>query len=664
MNADGLWSTSGNWAGGVADGADSIAVFDLADTEDDRTVNLDTPRTIGGLVFGNTTPSGAENWILSNNGAAANILMLAVSRGTPTITVNTRDISKTATIGVVIAGGGGLTKEGVGILVLSGANSFAGGLGINAGEVRLSAGNDSGLGAPGGAVSLGNGAILRSSHDTTHTLGTGRALTVDIGGGTLAASGFSPRTFAFDIEGSGLLSLVAGSTQINLTGRNQAHTGGLEIATGRVQFSYATALPSTGRMMIAPGGGLIASGAFPSVNDWLASGRIDTGSLGALLLSRSSSETVNMTGYPALMLGASTDNAQFTGTLIPLGNVYRLGGGGLNGNNPRLVIAGANSLTGTRSLVVGSGVAGTTAVGISEAQDYTGGTTVTQGARLVVRHSQALGSGAVNNVNGEVLLSGGVNVANALTLTSSIDSVNTEESLRSNVGDNTWSGDVTLLTRSRFYANNTAGNKLTVSGSVNNGANPLLVVTGGALGGDIVISGKISGAGGLFKNNTAGTLTLAGANTYTGSTLINAGTLLVEGSLSVSSTVTVNRGGCLGGRGTAGAVTFNAGAALALDIADVTQAGDGLTITRLTGAGLDGFTLHLTGAATGFAGTGNYTWKVLTSSSVDRITLSEITLDTKGFGPAFTGGFTLSKDAHSLLVKYVGAPAPDRSGLR
>jgi fibronectin-binding autotransporter adhesin len=730
VNADGLWSTAGNWKAGVPEGTDSLAAFDAVTITADRTVSLDTPRTVGGLVFGASSPASAGSWILSNNGTPANVLTLDVSSGTPTITVNMRDTVKTATISAVIDGRDGLTKEGPGTLVLSGANSFTGGLGINAGEVRLGSSNDSGLGATGGAVSLGNHAVLRSSTDTTHTLGAGRVLTVDTGGGTLAASGYSPRTFAFDIQGSGLLSLAAGTTQINLTGRNQSHAGGVEIVSGRVQFFNALALPSAGDVAIAPAGGLIAAGAHGDVNAWLAGGRIAAGSAGAILLAGPSIEAVSMKGYASLMMGAGVDNAAFTGTLAPAGGDYRLGGGGQNGITPRLVIAGTNSLTGARGLIVGNGTAGTTSVGISAPQDFTGGTTVTQGARLIVRHSRALGSGLVNNVNGEVLLSGGVTVANALQLTSVVDSINIEESLRSSAGDNTWSGDVTLLARTRFYANNVAGNRLTVTGNVNVGTSHLGVITGGSAGGDIVIRGDIRGTGGLSKGDTAGTLTLTGANVYgsttikggmlrigdggrtgtlgtggvsindtnggalvfnrtntyvvanvisgagaviqqgtgvtilagfntcTGPTSIKAGTLLVNGALSEFSEVTVSRGGRLGGLGRVGAVTFDAGAAFVCDITDVTQAGGGLTAARLTGAGLDRFTVFLTGAAAGFDGTKDYTWPVLTSSSVAGIALGNVTLDTTGFARAFTGRFTLSKEGNTLRVTYAGATSP------
>jgi len=51
----GLWSDANNWGAGiVADGTNNAADFSTIDITDDVTVHLDTPRTIGSLVFGDT----------------------------------------------------------------------------------------------------------------------------------------------------------------------------------------------------------------------------------------------------------------------------------------------------------------------------------------------------------------------------------------------------------------------------------------------------------------------------------------------------------------------------------------------------------------------------------------------------------------------------------
>ena len=156
----GLWSTTTNWFGGVvANGTDGIADFSTLNITADDTVHLDTARTIGQLKFGDTTSS--NNWILDNNGLATNILTLAVSSGSPTITVN----NDTATMNLVLAGTQGFSKSGAGELLLDDGNTFTGSVAINAGTLAL--GNSGALGGTANNVSVSNGATLepRRSND-------------------------------------------------------------------------------------------------------------------------------------------------------------------------------------------------------------------------------------------------------------------------------------------------------------------------------------------------------------------------------------------------------------------------------------------------------------------------------------------------------------------
>ena len=87
-------------------------------------------------------------------------------------------------------------------------------------------------------------------------------------------------------------------------------------------------------------------------------------------------------------------------------------------------------------------------------------------------------------------------------------------------------------------------------------------ITFDTVGGDISLTGALSGVGGLNKDS-AGTMVLTGTNTYAGTTTIDAGTLLVNGANNGTGAVTVN-GGVLGGTGSiAGPVTVNGGGTIA-----------------------------------------------------------------------------------------------------
>ncbi len=115
--------------------------------------------------------------------------------------------------------------------------------------------------------------------------------------------------------------------------------------------------------------------------------------------------------------------------------------------------------------------------------------------------------------------------------------------------------------------------QLSGSGSINNST--VTIASGGALATSVntvidanvnynasassTIAGAITGATNTVTvNNVATTLTLSGMNTYGGATTVSAGKLIVNGSVSTSIT-TVQNGATLGGTGTVGTLTIEAG---------------------------------------------------------------------------------------------------------
>jgi autotransporter-associated beta strand protein len=134
-DADGLWSDGNNWSGGViASGAGYTADFSTVNISADRTVTLDSPRSIGVLKFSDL--SGAQNWILSGTNA------LTLDTGSSTAPLLA--VTNAATISAPISGANGFTKSGPGTLILSGTNSLSGTLyldtqstTINDGAVRV-----------------------------------------------------------------------------------------------------------------------------------------------------------------------------------------------------------------------------------------------------------------------------------------------------------------------------------------------------------------------------------------------------------------------------------------------------------------------------------------------------------------------------------------------
>lgn len=177
----GVWPTSTNWRSGiVGDGADRTIDFSTLDLTANRTVNLNGARTVGNLIFADTTPN--YNWTLSNGTGGP--LTFAVTSGIPSITV----INQTATLATSISGTQGLMKSGPGTLVLGGVNSFTGGLTVNEGTVRL-AGTNSGTSQAGsGTLTIGTGAIVEAaSYNSLGQLGGPVLSPLVIHGGTFLA---------------------------------------------------------------------------------------------------------------------------------------------------------------------------------------------------------------------------------------------------------------------------------------------------------------------------------------------------------------------------------------------------------------------------------------------------------------------------------------------
>lgn len=657
------WSTPGNWLGGtVADGADFTANFNTLNISAGTvTVNLDSAQTIGNLIFGDTNTSTAGSWVLANNGTAANILTLDVTSGSPTITVNALGTSATVTISAVIAGNDGLTKDGAGVLVLSGANTFTGGLNITGGTVNIGGNVDSALGAAGGTVTLNNGGTLRTTTDSG-TTGTGRSLVIGAGGGKLIADGYSPRTFAFAIQGSGVLTLQSSSAVIRLNGNNAGFTGSYQLS-GLVSFDTAAAAPSAANsILINNSGALVAistSTAYSTAQAWLNSGLIDATSTGAILLTGvNNSENINLAGYSGLFLGSSNlinlgsaNIVNYSGTITTADSTYRLGAGG---TGTTLNLNTTNQLTGARNLVVGNGTA-SGAVLLSMANDYTGGTTVNNGAQLNVANNGALGSGGVSVVSGGALrLQGGVTVGNALAL-SSAPSSTTLGGLHSNSGANTYSGNITLSSASRIAASNTAGNSLTISGNIALGANALSFLAGSTAtfaGGDIVVTGDISGTGSINKSDATGTLTLSGNNSYSGATNITSGMVAI-GSASAF------------GSG-AGTITFNGGNGLTAGIRSTD--GTARTISNaLAFSGGNATNTYVFGAASG--GTGDLTFTSTGTTSLGTVARTFQVNNRTQFNGIFSGaGGGIAKTGNGTLVlsganTYTGATSVNAGTL-
>ena len=255
-----------NWLNGaIADGSDASANFSTLNITVDNAVHLDTVRTAGTLLFGDTTPS--NNWTLDNNGIATNILTLATSSNSPTITVN----NQSATIGTVLAGNQGFNKSGSGTLILDAANTYSGTTTLTTGTIQLAGAGHrrhaQNLAINGGTLDLhGNSQSVASLSGAQGTSGaivnnaSGTNATLTIGNGNNGGDYYAK--IADNTSGTGTIGLVkVGNGFVTLYGVS-TYSGGTTIDGGGLQFepTNITSLDNKGTVT------LNSSGTFGFVN--------------------------------------------------------------------------------------------------------------------------------------------------------------------------------------------------------------------------------------------------------------------------------------------------------------------------------------------------------------------------------------------------------------
>jgi autotransporter-associated beta strand protein len=230
VDDNGAWSEDVKWASSViADGAGFTANF-TNDQTADATITLDTPRSIGHLVFGDADTGTACSWLLTGS-------VLTLDATTPSITVDNLASGSSATISTVLAGTAGLTKLGSGSLVLSGLNTYTGlttatagtltisgnaiktGILVNGGTMNVQAGNtmSGGITVDSGELTL-SGANTFSAGTTINGGTVNAALAGAFGSGNLVNNGNLNLTAptAGDITYTGM-NTVTGSGTINVS---------------------------------------------------------------------------------------------------------------------------------------------------------------------------------------------------------------------------------------------------------------------------------------------------------------------------------------------------------------------------------------------------------------------------------------------------------------
>lgn len=551
--------------------------------------------TVGSAMLGRTV-NGISGTTITLSGGAN----IAISTPTP-ITVHpvTAD---TAFAGVISGVGGTITKDGSGILTLSGANTYTGLTTIDRGGLLVT--NPSALGTTdAGTVINYNGSSSGGRLDISGGAGTitinenitlaGERFGNNFASGFRATGGTVNLTNALIVQGDASsefrLGAINSGTVLNFQ-NGVTRNGTAATNTGLMLFS------AQGGSSINFNGAIDNNGNTVQFADGLSVLNVASTDVGQMQIDFSGTVRLGVNNaFPAaspLRIGhgtgsVSTDNSGATGTLDMAGfnlSVARIEG--TNGAAPIATTASrriTNSTSGNSLLTIGNAATAQTFDGVIEdgtaggtvaitkqlantqtfigtvANTYTGLTTVTGGSLILAK------TAGVNAIGGNLTIGDGATTAgnDIVQLTNSNQIADTSVVTFNGTGAN--AGILRLNNQSETLAG------LSSSGGAgivenNNAAAGTSTLTVNIASGSQTFSGILRDNGGTgsgilaLTKDGVGTQVLTGTNTYTGATTVSNGALQI-GNAGVGQTgsgaVTAASGGTILGTGTVRGNTFD-----------------------------------------------------------------------------------------------------------
>lgn len=370
------------------------------------TINTDGGALTGVGVTANSLTFNADGYTIAAGDAAE---LLTLGGATPTVAVT--NALQTAAISANIAGTAGLIKDGVGVLVLSGTNTFSGTVAVNGGI--LSVGADANLGAAANGITLQAGTTLNATGSFTanRVLTLAGAATVDVAtASTLTLTpAITANANALLKTGSGTLQLTAASTRTggtvvqggNLTLLNvtAAGSGDFVVQGGTLQSAHNAAGQNFPANVQLDGGTFIHNpGANQTLNFAAGKGINIASGGGTIDVSPGAGATSKIFLTAGQLSGAGTLTKTGPG-VVQIGGAHTGFSGSVNINGGTLEFQNVDALgTGTTLITIGSG-----------------GDFATSG--VAVRHNFTLQNGGIisanTNANGDY--QGTINVAGNAT---------------------------------------------------------------------------------------------------------------------------------------------------------------------------------------------------------------------------------------------------------
>lgn len=249
-------------------------------------------------INGNTTLDASNSITDAVIEASSNSMSLGGA-----VTFCNNSVSSTLTIHEDINGSGALIKTGDGVLVLTGANTYAGGTSINGGTLETD-GDDS-LGASAAGLSL-DGGTLKILADVAST----RAITLDPGGGVFNTNSYTLSLLGI-VSGSGYLQKNGSGTLI--LGAANTYIGTTTINAGTLQLGAHNAIPQTSTVTLGSDATLDLAGYSDTIAKYSGSGTL------AMKLQPG---VTNMTVTGNASIGSSYLYATFSPQLITAGQTF------------------------------------------------------------------------------------------------------------------------------------------------------------------------------------------------------------------------------------------------------------------------------------------------------------------------------------------------------